>query len=127
MKSNKFVEFIKSAVKGYNKKIKMRIVPSNGWMFDINCDITDIAIEHSPKIIFISNAFAFNDKEYHNRTAWGLLNSLSNKPDYEVAFEVYGWNGKSNRQFLTEYPTLENIAIEENDDYVVITINIESI
>ena len=127
MRAEELIHLIVNTTRSYNscKKVKMIIRPSKGWLYEIHCDITDIVIEPTANAVFISNAFS--SKDCYGRNISGMLNVLRNRPEYYVAFEVYGWSGKSNRQILTEVPKIENVSVQENDDCFVFIINTESI
>lgn len=117
--------FVKSNT-NLTKQVKLNIKPKGGWIFELNCPITNVLCD-GDDYVFISNSFSKTDPVL---TVVNFIDKLTDCSDYDdkpVVFEIYAWDGTSNEQILITFAEDSDISFTETEDSVIITLLINEI
>ena len=113
-------------IKDKDKKVQLTASAKRGWLFKINCPITNVLKD---EWVFVSNAFSTNKSESEFMTVKSLLFELNkHSSDNELVFEIYGTDGTTNEQIICErIETLQDVHIYEKENCVEIDIKVNRV
>lgn len=130
MKNHELIDLLMDRVNNMCKRVKLVMVPSKGWNYEISCFVTSVLINSSSNTIYISNAFSDKDKDISVHHMLNLLSSDINASKYfDIAFEIYAFDGVNGPIIRYIPENVENILITNNNDnnYIEIKISVDKI